>query len=51
MNCYIGIRKSTKKELKKYGEKDSTWDQIIIELLNHACVCDNYWDEKEWTLL
>jgi len=47
----IEIRKVTKDELKKYGVKDSTWDQIVVDLLNHACVCDIYWGEKTWSLL
>jgi len=51
MNTKIEIRQKTKDELKKYGYKDSTWDQIIVELLNHVCVCDNYWDGKVWNLL
>ena len=51
MRSKIEIQQKTKDELKKYGDKDSTWDQIIVELLNHACVCDKYWDEKVWTLL
>ena len=47
----IPIRKETRDELKKYGDKDSTWDEIVIDLLNHACVCDEYWNSKEWNLL
>ncbi len=51
MNCKITIGQTTKNELRKYGEKDSTWDQIIIDLLNHACLCDDYWNTKEWNVL
>lgn len=51
MKAKIEIHSKTKNELKKYGYKDYTWDQIIVELLNHVCVCDKYWDEKVWTLL
>ena len=51
MDCKIVISQKTKNELKKYGDKDSTWDQIIVELLNHACVCDAYWDGKVWNLV
>ncbi len=51
MDAKIEIRQKTKYELKKYGAKDYTWDQIIVELLNHVCICDKYWDEKVWNLL
>ena len=51
MRSKIEIQQKTKDELKKYGDKDSTWDQIIIELLNHVCVCDKYWENKKWNLL
>ena len=51
MRTKIEIHQKTKDELKKYGDKDSTWDQIIVELLNHVCVCDKYWENKEWNLV
>jgi len=51
MSAKIEIRQITKDELKKYGRKDSTWDKIITELLNHVCICDMYWENKEWNLL
>ena len=51
MKTKITIHKKTKDEWKKYGDKDSTWDQIVVKLLNHACLCDKYWDEEEWHLL
>ena len=51
MKSKIEICKKTKDELKKYGDKDSTWDQIITDLLNHVSVCDRYWEDKEWNLL
>jgi len=47
MRSTIELCKKTKDELKKYGSKDSTWDQIIINLLNHVSVCDRYWEDKE----
>jgi len=47
MKSKIEIRKKTKSGLKKYGDKDSTWDQIIMDLLNHVSVCDRYWEDKE----
>lgn len=47
----IPIRQETRDELKKYGDKDSTWDQIVAELLNHACLCDVYWNSREWKVL
>jgi hypothetical protein len=51
MGSPIEIRDSTKDELRKYGYKGSTWDQIIVELLNHVCVCNMYWENKKWNLL
>jgi hypothetical protein len=51
MKTKIEICQKTKDELKKYGNKDSTWDQIIIDLLNHVCICDKYWENKKWNLL
>ncbi|MEC4848987.1 MAG: hypothetical protein RI100_07355 [Nitrosarchaeum sp.] len=51
MRSKIEIDQATKDEMKKYGEKDSTWDQIIRELVNHAAICDRYWEEKEWNVL
>ena len=38
MRSKIEIRQKTKDELKKYGDKDSTWDQIIVDLLNQRTV-------------
>ena len=51
MKSKVEIRKKTKDELKKYGDKDSTWDDIIVDLINHVSACDKYWDEKEWNQL
>ncbi|WP_299291799.1 hypothetical protein [Nitrosopumilus sp.] len=51
MTTKIEIRQTTKDELKKYGDKDSTWDQIIVDMMNHVCICDVYWGNKEWNLL
>ena len=51
MRSKIEIHQKTKDELKKYGDKDSTWDQIIIDLLNHVSVCDRYWENKKWNML
>ena len=51
MKTKIEIRQETKDELKKYGDKDSTWDQIVAGLVNHACACDRYWEEREWNVL
>jgi hypothetical protein len=51
MNSKIEIRHATRNELKKYGDKDSTWDQIIVGLINHVCTCDKYWEEREWNVL
>ena len=51
MNTKIEIGSETKNELKKYGDKDSTWDQILVELLNHVAVCNMYWENKKWNLL
>ena len=47
MNSKIEIRTKTKNQLKKYGDKDSTWDEIITDLLNHVSVCDRYWEDKQ----
>lgn len=51
MKTKVEICQKTKDELKKYGGKDSTWDQIIIDLLNHVCICNMYWENKKWNLL
>lgn len=51
MRSKIEIHQKTKDELKKYGDKDSTWDQIIRDLLNHVSVCDKYWENKKWNML
>lgn len=47
MKCKIEIRQNTKDELKKYGIKDSTYDEIICGLLMHAATCDMYWNSDE----
>jgi len=51
MKTNIEIHPKTKNELKKYGDKDSTWDKIIVDLLNHVCICNIYWENKKWNLL
>ena len=47
MKSRIELNRKIKDELKKYGYKDSTWDQIIMDLLNHVHMCDRYWEDKD----
>lgn len=47
----IEIGQNTKDELKKYGGMGFTYNQIIVDLLNHACICDMYWMNKKWNFL
>jgi len=43
---YIRIGINTKKRLGKLGIKDSTYDSIISELLDHGHICDHFWSER-----
>ena len=46
MTC-ISITRKTKNRLEKFGIKSSTWDSIIIELMNHVKKCDKFWVDKK----
>lgn len=43
----ISIAKATREQLAKLGKKDSTWDDILKDLLDHCNICDNYWGNRE----
>ena len=40
----LTVNKRTRKRLAKFGIKNSTWDSILNELMNHAEQSDRYWE-------
>ena len=42
----ISIKKSTKKELEKFGRMNSDYDSIIQEILKHVDTCDRFWENR-----
>lgn len=42
----LTIDKSTKIRLAKFGFKNSTWNTILKELMNHADRCDEFWEDR-----
>ncbi len=40
----LTVSKRTRKRLTKFGNKNSTWDSILNELMNHAEQSDRYWE-------
>lgn len=41
-----GISRKTFDRLKKFGIKDSTWDSILNDLMDHADACDDWWNRE-----
>ena len=46
-NETLPLRQKTKKRLAKFGNKLTTWDSILNELMNHANRCDRFWEDKQ----
>lgn len=42
----LTIDKSTKIRLAKFGFKNSTWVDILNDLMNHAENCDKFWENR-----
>ncbi len=42
----ITITKETRERLIKFGFKNSTWDDIIKDLLKHCNICERFWENR-----
>jgi len=42
----VTIRTKTKKRLAKFGNKLSSWDSIINEMIDHSESCDRWWENR-----
>jgi hypothetical protein len=42
----IQIKKNTKKRLAKLGIISQNYDDIVLALIKHAEVCDNFWNDR-----
>ena len=47
MTLQIKVSPQTKVRLTRYGNLDSSFDSVIVELLDHADLCDKYWSERQ----
>ncbi len=46
MKTTIAIKVETKKRIREFGIKNSTYDEIINDVLDHAEHCDRWWENK-----
>ena len=42
----IQIKKTTKNRLSRHGNLGSTYEAVVIQLLDHAEKCDAWWVNK-----
>lgn len=42
----ITVCKKTADRLKRFGIKDSTYDSIINDMMDHVDECDSWWNRK-----
>lgn len=42
----IPLKEKTINKLKKIGKSDQTYDDIVIELLDHCNICDCFWSDR-----
>ena len=42
----VGLSNHTKNKLKSIGRKGMTYDEIVLELLDHADACERFWVDR-----